>query len=81
MRIPYLRIEHINTSLKGFEGGRLAPLGVAELPITIGSDPPEKTMILDFIVVDEESPDYMILGRPFLRMSKAVLSNHYLAPE
>ena len=56
MGIADLRIEHINTSLKGFGGGRLAPLGVVELPITIGSAPLEKTMILDFIVVDEESP-------------------------
>ena len=36
-------------------------------------------MILDFVVVDEESLYQMILGRPFLRVSKAVLSNHYLA--
>lgn len=50
-----MRIEHVNTSLKGLGGGRLAPLGVVELPITIGSAPLEKTMILDFVVVDEES--------------------------
>ena len=50
-----MKIEHINTSLKGFEGGRLAPLRVVELPIIIGSVPLEKTMILDFVVVDEES--------------------------
>ena len=36
-------------------------------------------MILDFVVVDEESPYQMILGRPFLRVSKIVLSNHYLS--
>ena len=52
---------------------------MVELPITIGSSPTERTMILDFVVVDEEGPYQMILSRPFLRMSKAVLSNHYLA--
>ena len=52
---------------------------MVELPITIGSSPIERTMILDFVVVNEEGPYQMILGRPFLRMSKAVLSNHYLA--
>ncbi|XP_052291856.1 uncharacterized protein LOC127900699 [Citrus sinensis] len=78
MRIADLRLEHTNTSLKGFGGGRLVPLGVVELSITISSPPTERTMILDFIVVNEEGPYQMILGRPFLRMSKAVLSNHYL---
>ena len=65
--------------MKGFGGGKLVPLGVVELPITIGSSPTERTMILDFVVVDEEGPYQMILGRPLLRMSKAVLSIHYLA--
>ena len=79
MGIADLRLEHTNTSLKGFGGGKLVPLGVVELPIIIGNSPIEKTMILDFVVVDEEVPYQMILGRPFLRMSKVVLSNHYLA--
>ncbi|XP_024039560.1 uncharacterized protein LOC112098160 [Citrus clementina] len=79
MGIADLRLEHTNTSLKGFGGGKLVPLGVVELPITIGSSPTERTMILDFVVVNEEGPYQIILGRPFLRMSKAVLSNHYLA--
>ena len=79
MGIVDLRLEHTNTSLKGFGEGKPVPLGVVELPVTIGSSPTEKTMILDFVVVDEEGPYQMILGRPFLRMSKAVLSNHYLA--
>ena len=41
--------------------------------------PNKKVMILDFMVVDEESPYQMILGCPFLRMSKSVLSNYYFA--
>ncbi|XP_024042887.1 uncharacterized protein LOC112099686 [Citrus clementina] len=39
MRIADLKLEYTNTSLKGFGGGKLAPLGVVELPITIGSSP------------------------------------------
>ncbi|XP_015384309.1 uncharacterized protein LOC107176393 [Citrus sinensis] len=79
MEIADLRLEYTNTSLKGFEGEKLVPLGVVELPITIGSSTTEKTIILDFVVVDEEDPYQMILDRPFMRMSKAVLSNYYLA--
>ena len=73
MGITDLRLEHTNTSLKGFGGEKLVPLGVVEQPITIGSSPTKKTMILNFVVVDEEGPYQMILGRPFLRMSKAIL--------
>ncbi|XP_024035511.1 uncharacterized protein LOC112096315 [Citrus clementina] len=32
MGIAYLRLEHTNTSLKGFDGGKLVPLGIVELP-------------------------------------------------
>lgn len=60
--IAYLRMDHTSMSLKGFGRGKTTPLGVVELPITIGSAPFEKTMILDFIVVDEENPYKMILG-------------------
>lgn len=56
----------------------LSPFGVVELPIMIDSTPSEKIMILDFVVVDKESPYQMILDRLFLRVSKAVLSNYYL---
>ena len=76
--IADLRLEHTNTSLKGFGAGKLVLLGVVELPITIASSSTEKTMILDFVVVDEEGPYQMILGLPFLRMNKTVLSNYYL---
>ena len=79
MRIADLKLEYTNTSLKGFAGGKQVPLGMVELSITIGSSPTERTMILDFVVVDEEGSYQMILRWPFLRMSKAVLSNYYLA--
>ena len=79
MGMPDLRLEHTNTSLKGFGGGKLVSLGMVELPITIGSSPTEKTFILDFVVIDEKGPYQMILGCPFLRISKAVIFNHYRA--
>lgn len=50
-----------------------------KLPVTIGSSPFQKTMMLDFVVVDEDCLYKIILGRTFLRISKAVVSNHYLA--
>ncbi|XP_052288620.1 uncharacterized protein LOC127899311 [Citrus sinensis] len=61
MGIADRKLEYTNTSLKGFGGGKLVPLGVVELPITIGSSPTERTIMLDFVVVDEEGPYQMIL--------------------
>lgn len=74
-----LKLENTSTSLKGFDGGKLTPLGIVELPITISTSPLQKTMILDFMVIGKNSSYQIILGRPFFRISKAVVSNHYLA--
>ena len=79
MGISDLKLERTNTSLKGFRGGRLTPMGIIELPITVGSKSFERTMMLDFVVVEERSPYQMILGRLFMRVSQCVVSTHYLA--
>ena len=79
MGISNLKLEKMNTSLKGFGGGRLTPMGIIEFPITVGAKPFDKTMMLDFVVVKERSPYQMILGRPFMRISQCIISTHYLA--
>ncbi|XP_024035540.1 uncharacterized protein LOC127899300 [Citrus sinensis] len=79
MGISDLKLERTNTSLKGFGRGRLTPLGIIELPITVGTKLFERTVMLDFVVVEERSPYQMILGRPFMRISQCVVSTHYLA--
>ena len=79
MGITDLKLKNTSTSLKGFDGGKLTPLGVFKLPVTINSTSFQKTMILDFVVVDEYNSYQIILGRPFLRISKAVISNYYMA--
>lgn len=53
MGITYLRLEHIRTSLKGFGQGRLTPHRVVELPVIIGARLFERTMVLDFVVVED----------------------------
>lgn len=55
-----LRLEYINTSLKGFGRGTLTPIGIIELLVTIGSRSFEKNMMLDFIIVEESSFYYTI---------------------
>lgn len=64
-----LKLESTSASLKGFSGGMLSLLSVVELPVTIGSTPSQKIMMLDFVIVDEDSLYQIILGRLFLRVS------------
>ena len=54
-------------------------MGIIELPITIGSNPFQKKVMLNFVVVEEKSPYQIILGRPFMRVSQCVIAMHYLA--
>lgn len=61
-RIIYLWLEYTNTSLKGFSRGKLVSLRVVELPVTFSLRTFEKTMMLDFIVVDEGNLYQMIAG-------------------
>ena len=44
-------------------------MGIIELLITIGSKPFEKTVMLNFVVVENKNPYQIILGRPFMRVS------------
>lgn len=74
MKIVNLRIKHTNISLKEFGGGKLMPLRVMELPVTIGLRPFEKIIMLDSLIIEENSPYQLIFGRPFLWISKVVMS-------
>ena len=79
MKISDLKLERTNTSLKGFGGRRLTPMGIIKLPIIVGLKPFERTVMLDLVVVEERSLYQMILRRPFMRISQCVISTHYLA--
>lgn len=74
MGIVDLRLEHTNTSLKEFGRRKVTPLGVMELLVTIGLRPFEKIVMLDSLMIEENSPYQMIFSRPFLWISKLVLS-------
>lgn len=55
MGITDLKLERTNTSLKGFKGGQLTPMKIVELPVAIGTRPSKKVMMLEFVVVEENS--------------------------
>lgn len=56
IRIAYLKMEHTSTSLKWFGGWKLRPLGVVLMLVNIGMKLFEITIILDFMVVEEDNP-------------------------
>ena len=64
LQIGDLRLDPVRTSLKGFGGAELIPLGLIDLPLTIGSSPLQKTVMVTWLVVDESSSYQVILGRP-----------------
>ena len=59
--------------LIGFGGGVVHPLGRVDLPIRLGEKGEGRHMVVRFLVVEELSAYNMILGRPTLNNSKAVI--------
>lgn len=76
MEIIYLSLKYTNTFMKRFEGGRLTLLGFVELFVTINSRPFEKIIMLDFMVVEENSLYHVIFVRPFMRIKQSVMFTH-----
>ncbi|KAL0430064.1 UNVERIFIED_CONTAM: Retrovirus-related Pol polyprotein from transposon [Sesamum radiatum] len=67
------------TTLMGFEGSIVRPLGEIALPISLGEEPRRKTHVARFVVVDTTHTSYnIILGRPTLNAFKAVISTSCL---
>ena len=78
MRIDRERLVSMNTSLVGFGGTRVNPLGVVTLPVTVGYYPQQITKDVTFLVVDCSFAYNAILGQPTLNAWKAVTSTYHL---
>ncbi|XP_052299748.1 uncharacterized protein LOC127903121 [Citrus sinensis] len=66
------------TPLIGFAGDMVIPKGIITLPVTLGKVPHRVVHMIDFLIVDHPGAYNIILGRPFLVATKAVVSMHYL---
>ncbi|KAL0448820.1 UNVERIFIED_CONTAM: hypothetical protein Slati_1438400 [Sesamum latifolium] len=67
------------SSLVGFEGSVVRPMGEIVLPISLGEEPKQKTHMARFLVVNTTHPSYnVILGRPTLNAFRAVISTSCL---
>ncbi|XP_021736441.1 uncharacterized protein LOC110702990 [Chenopodium quinoa] len=66
-------IHPISHPLVGFGGGVVHPIGQVDLPVRLGEKGEGRHMVIRFLVVEELTAYNMILGRPTLNDSKAVI--------
>ena len=52
MGIGRVRLELVNTHLRGFSGEKVLPLGSIQLGLTLGDHPCQATMTIRFLIVD-----------------------------
>ena len=67
------------SSLIGFGGMKMQPIGTVTLPIVVGSYPKQVTKSVNFLVVDYSSSYNAIIRRPTLNSWKAVTSTYHLS--
>ncbi|XP_021718861.1 uncharacterized protein LOC110686553 [Chenopodium quinoa] len=66
-------IQPLSHPLVGFGGGVVHPIGQVDLPVCLGKKGEGRHMVIRFLVVEELTAYNMILGRPTLNDSKAVI--------
>ncbi|XP_073035238.1 uncharacterized protein [Primulina eburnea] len=67
-------VEPISTALFGFTGHAIHPLGVVNLPLSLGSGDIRKTRVINFVIVDAPSSYNAIMGRPAMAAFMAIAS-------
>ncbi|KAL5747055.1 hypothetical protein ACOSQ2_024352 [Xanthoceras sorbifolium] len=75
------KLQPLQTLLYGFAGNVVIPLGIIALLIIVGEEPSQTTMIVNLVVIDHSGAYNMILGRPFVFNTKAVVSMYHLGNE
>ncbi|GAV66520.1 LOW QUALITY PROTEIN: hypothetical protein CFOL_v3_10030, partial [Cephalotus follicularis] len=71
LRIPADQLKPIKTSLVGFAGETIHPLGSINLSVVAGTAPRQTQVEMTFLVVDTPSPYNAIIGRPGLNLLEA----------
>ncbi|XP_042465655.1 uncharacterized protein LOC122048116 [Zingiber officinale] len=77
MQINSSELQPVATSLYGFTGNEVRPMGQIKLAISLGSEPLVRTRRSTFIVVDSPSSYNVILGRLTLHEFQAAVSIFY----
>ncbi|RRT61990.1 hypothetical protein B296_00024919 [Ensete ventricosum] len=67
----------LTSTLTGFTGDFVSPMGVAMILVTFGGEPRSKTLMVSFMVVKLPSAYNVIIGHPTLNRLKAVISTYH----
>ncbi|XP_009388053.2 uncharacterized protein LOC103974878 [Musa acuminata AAA Group] len=65
------------STLTGFTGDSISPLGAVTLPLTLGTPSRSKMVMTTFLVVDLPTAYNAILGRPTLNKVRVIVSTYY----
>ncbi|KAL0308760.1 UNVERIFIED_CONTAM: hypothetical protein Sradi_5818300 [Sesamum radiatum] len=76
--IDNAQLRKVNTSLIGFSGEIIEPLGKVMLPLSLGSLPKRATKMIKFLVVKAPSAYNIILGRSSLSLFRAIASTFHM---
>ncbi|CAA0839165.1 Unknown protein, partial [Striga hermonthica] len=71
-----MEITPIRTSLFGFSGTEVVPLGEVQLTMALGTPPLRKVKAVRFVIVKADSAYNVILGRPSLNSFQAAVSTY-----
>ncbi|RZS23592.1 hypothetical protein BHM03_00056557 [Ensete ventricosum] len=67
----------LTSTMTGFTGDFVSPLGATTIPVTFGGEPRSKTLMVSFMVVKLPSAYNAIIGRLTLNRLKAVVSTYH----
>ncbi|RZR70513.1 hypothetical protein BHM03_00000356 [Ensete ventricosum] len=67
----------MTSTLTGFTGDAITPIGIVILPMTFGDEPRTMTLMVPFMVVELPSAYNMIIGRPTLNKLRAIVSTYH----
>ncbi|RWW51492.1 hypothetical protein BHE74_00042157 [Ensete ventricosum] len=67
----------MTSTLTGFTGDEITPVGVVTLPMTSDNEPRTKTLIVPFMMVELPSAYNVSIGRPTLNKLRAVVCTYH----
>jgi hypothetical protein len=79
MGVPREKLVPVSCQLQVFAGEKVLPLGSIDLPVTAGTYPRQKVIMVKFLIVDKVSAYNAIIGRTALNDFKAVTSTPHLS--
>ncbi|RZR81106.1 hypothetical protein BHM03_00007266 [Ensete ventricosum] len=77
LRMTNRDLTPMTSTLTGFTGDAITPVGVVTLLVTFGGEPRTKTLMVHFMVVDLPSAYNVIIGQSTLNKLRAIVSTYH----